>query len=51
MQGFQVKENCSEKVIIIIVGPVKGVKENDTKTRIKHIFAQVYHLLAMHSQR
>jgi hypothetical protein len=39
MKGFQVRENCSKKVIIVNVGPVEGVKEDDTKTKIKHTLA------------
>jgi hypothetical protein len=28
MQGFQVRENDYEQVIIVYIGPIKGVKED-----------------------
>ncbi len=28
MQGFQVRENDSKQIIIVCMGPIKGVKED-----------------------
>jgi len=39
MQGFQIRENYSKKVITVNVGPIEAVEENDTKTKIKHTLA------------
>ncbi len=35
MQGFQVTENGSEKIITVYLGPVKCFKKNDIKRRTK----------------
>jgi hypothetical protein len=35
MQGFQLKENGFEQVITVYLGPVKCLKENGIKRKIK----------------
>ncbi len=40
MQGFQIRENYFKQVITIYMGPIKGVKEEGAKRRIKHTFVK-----------
>jgi hypothetical protein len=38
MQGFQVRENNSKQIIIVCMGPIKGVKEDMALKRGLNIF-------------